>query len=102
MRLKQKIQEKISEIESENDRILQGINEDQQLPDSQAQAILRSSYFNNGSIQGLKEVLGLLDEAMQELDKRAFLFHGNMARLVKFEDVKAVLGVDGKEKATPT
>jgi hypothetical protein len=39
-----------------------------------------------------RELLETLDEAMQELDERAFRYHNNSSRLVKFCDVKAVLG----------
>ncbi|MCJ7424764.1 hypothetical protein MUP01_10930 [Candidatus Bathyarchaeota archaeon] len=70
--LKSKIREKIDELESENDRILKGVNEDCQLPDSQAQAILRSSYHNNGSIQGLKDALGLVDEATKQIQEKVY------------------------------
>lgn len=48
----------IKEIEAENDRILKDVNEDQLLPDSNAHAIMRSSYHNNGQILILKEILG--------------------------------------------
>jgi len=33
----------------------------------------------------------LLDEAFRELDKRAFCYHNNTTRLVKFEDIRIVL-----------
>jgi len=38
----------------------QSVNEDQQLLDSQSQALIRENYFSSGYIQGLSEALTLL------------------------------------------
>lgn len=48
----------VETTQAETDKILETINEDQQCPDSQAQAIIRSSYYNNGYIHALQQILG--------------------------------------------
>ncbi len=55
---KKELREQIIETEEENARILATVNEDQLLPDSNAHAIMRSSYFNNGQIMKIKEIVG--------------------------------------------
>jgi len=53
------LREDISQLEKENERILIGIDEDKlEDGDSESQAALHSSYYNNGQIQKLKEILG--------------------------------------------
>ena len=64
--LKKELREDVKFLEQETDRILKAINEDQQLPDSSSQAILHSSYYNNGQIQKIKEILGVDSDKKEE------------------------------------
>lgn len=56
-RLEAELREEIKQVEEENNRNLEGINEDR-LRNPSEEAIIRGSYFNNGIIYALKEILG--------------------------------------------
>jgi DNA-directed RNA polymerase subunit F len=62
---KQIIQNLIEETEGENDKILEKLNEDK-TTNSKDEAALRSSYWNNGYIQGMKQCRNLFGEAFSQ------------------------------------